>query len=115
MFPEVPGKGDFMDVIKAFLKNPRRFIKHYSKNVKKVRKRKIAVIIKFLWFSKKKLDVKNLKDLQNIHLKKYVKRIEQDGIWDKNRKQHRKTTPKTIQEHKNILKDFIENVKITTG
>lgn len=106
------GKGENMDIIKIFLRSPRRYISDFSKNTKKVQKRKIAVITKFLWFSKKRLNIKNLGQLQNIHLKKYIQEIKEKGVWDKSRKQYRKISEKTLKDHISILKNFIDKVKI---
>jgi hypothetical protein len=101
-----------MDIIKTFYKNPRRFIADYSKNVKKVQKRKIAVISKFLWFTKKKQNIKNLKDLKHRHIKMYIEEIEKNGIWDRSRKQYRKISEKTLNDHVSILRGFVNKVKI---
>jgi hypothetical protein len=101
-----------MDIIKIFLRNPRRYIPDFSKNTKKVQKRKITIITKFLWFAKKKQNVKNLKDLKHRHIEMYIEEIEKKGVWDKSRKQYRKISERTLRDHISILRNFVDKVKI---
>ena len=101
-----------MDIIKIFLRSPRRYISDFSKNTKKVQKRKIAVITKFLWFAKKKQNIKNLKDLKHRHIEMYIEDIDKNGIWDRSRKQYRKISEKTLNDHVSILRGFVNKVKI---
>jgi len=104
-----------MDIIRIFLKHPRRYIPDINKKIPKTRKYQINIVKKFLFYLKKELKIKNFNQITEFELNKYIEVIKQKGIWNNKNKRFEKISERTLKNHISILKQFLKRIKIQSG
>lgn len=51
-------------------------------------------------------------EISEQNLANFLKKVENEGVYNRNTKKMEKLSPVTLQDYKNTIKNFIEKVKI---
>ena len=100
------------DIVREFQENPRRWIHAWSKVSTKTRKRKFGIIQKFLLFCKKQEKISKMPEITEENLMNFLEKIKTSGIYNKNTKKFEKLSEATLKDYENVIKNFIQKVKI---